>query len=105
MLDVGGETLYECGDRNAALNFASTRVHAKGFFGYVVVAHHKHIRNLVELGRTNALAELIVGLDDIDPEPRRPQCSDLRLGVFLVSGCHGQNAHLHGCEPCGNAPA
>ena len=61
------QPLDEVVDADVALDLAAARVDAERAVGDVVVADDEHVRELLELGGADALAELIVGLDRCRP--------------------------------------
>ena len=59
---------HEVADRHAALDLAAAGVHADGAVAHVVVADDEHVRDLLQLGGADALAELVGGLHHVDAE-------------------------------------
>ena len=66
----------------------------------IVVSDHQHVRDLLELGTADPLAQLIVGVNDIDAEALVRQTLDHLGGVRLVSVGDRQHPCLHRREPC-----
>ena len=98
------EATHELVATDATLDIATARVDTQGGAGNVVVAHHQHVRQLLHLGGANALAQLIVGIDDVDAEALGLQHGDDGLGVLLVSSGYGQHARLQRRHPGGKRP-
>ena len=105
--DLVGEAPDELVERDAALGLvAAAGVHADRAGGDVVVADDQHVRDLLQLGVADPLAELVVGVDDVDPAAgrrgagRRP-CSAYSSWAVAT----GSTRTCTGASHVGNAPA
>src|SRR5947209_6854696 len=68
--DVGPQPLDELVDGHTALRLlAAAGVDADGSSGYVVVADHEHVRDLLQLGLPDPRPELVRRVLHVGPEP------------------------------------
>ncbi len=95
----------EVGQRHPAVGaVAPPPVHAHGAGGHVVVAHHQDVRDLEQLGPTDAGAEGLGGRIHLDPDPPGAEPVGDLVDIGLVVVAHPEDPDLLGSQPCRKRP-
>ena len=99
MVDEGSEV-------DISLGLATAAIDPDRPGGDVVVADDQHVRDLLQLGAADPLAERIVSGDDVDAAADRSDARRRPLGVLLVGGRRpAARATCTGASHVGKAPA
>src|SRR5215469_16200812 len=97
--DLGGQLGEDVVDGHRAQVLARARAQTRRAVLRFTLSNHEHVRHLLELGLADAVAELLVAVVQLHPDPRGAEALEHAARVLGVLETDGQDPRLHGRQP------